>query len=221
MVNKLNSDIQVITRWIRGLSMQRNVKLELWFLVSLLLMTMMVERAHAQEPPPSESPPASPVPTEQPTSPKNLVEEPKPFAQGAMNLGLIFGISAGQTTSITLGGAFGYYVLNGLEPGLELEVIFGSDRNTVTSLLPYLRWIIWRSYSFSPFLKVQGGRWFISNEDDLTVLGGGGGAVMFLSRMAGLVLEGMVYRLFPESGCGDNCTLPSFGLTLGFFLGGR
>jgi hypothetical protein len=139
-----------------------------------------------------------------------------------MSLGLVMGISTGQSTAFTLGGGFGYFVLPGLEPGVTLDVTFGSDRPTVTSLMPYLRWVFWRSYVLSPFVKAQAGRWFISDAPDLTVLGGGGGVVFFLSQQAGLQLEGLVYRLFPEASCPDrNCWATSVGLSVGMYFGGR
>jgi len=152
-------------------------------------------------------------------APQRSVEEPRPFARGSMNAGLALGFSSGEGTAFTLGAGFGYFVLPGLEPGLELEVTFGSDRPTVTSLLPYLRWVVWRSYTLSPFLKVQGGRWFISGQEDLSVVGGGGGLVFFLTRNAGLQLEALVFRLFPVDVCGDSCTTTSVGFSLGFYFG--
>lgn len=145
--------------------------------------------------------------------------EPRPFERGSMNLGLVLGFSSGDGTAFALGAGFGYFVLPGLEPGLEVEVSFGSDRPTVTSLLPYLRWVIWRSYRLSPFLKVQGGRWLISGQDDLSTVGGGGGLVFFLTRNAGLQLEALVFRLFPDALCGDSCVTTRVGFSLGFYFG--
>jgi hypothetical protein len=137
-----------------------------------------------------------------------------------MNVGLALGFGAGGgSTSFTVGGAFGYFVLAGLEPGLELEVTFSSDRPTLTSLLPYLRWVVWRSYSVSPYLKVQGGRWFISDDyGDLWVVGGGGGLVFFLGRRYGIQLEALYFRLLPGDILGDYTV--SAGLSLGFYFGG-
>lgn len=153
-------------------------------------------------------------------APQRSADEPRPFARGSMNAGLALGFSSsGDGTAFALGAGFGYFVLPGLEPGLELEVTFGSDRPTVTSLLPYLRWIVWRSYTLSPFLKVQGGRWLISGQDDLSVVGGGGGLVFFLTRNAGLQLEALVFRLFPADVCGESCTTSSVGFSLGFYFG--
>lgn len=146
-------------------------------------------------------------------------EEPRPFGQASIDLGLILGISTGHETSFTFGATGGYFVLNGLEPGLQIEVTVSSANPTVTSLLPFLRWIIWRSYPVSPYLKIQGGRWFISDYPDVSTLGGGGGLVFFFSSQAGLQVEGMVYRLFPDTACpNDSCLTSNFGLSLGFFF---
>lgn len=161
----------------------------------------------------AEDRPATPAPT--------LLEPPRPFDRGSLDLGLIVAISTGGEVAVTLGGNFGYFVLPGLEPGLQVDVTFGSNRPTVTSLLPYLRWVFYRSYVLSPYVKLQGGRFFIEGADDLSGIGGGGGLVFFLTRVAGIQLEGMVYRLFPSDACLENgCTATSFGLTLGFYFGG-
>jgi hypothetical protein len=138
-----------------------------------------------------------------------------------MDLGLVLGLATGQGTAFTLGAGFGYFVLPGLEPGLQVDVTFGSSQATVASLLPYLRWVFWRSYVISPYVKVQGGRWFISEAPDLSLVGGGGGLVFFLTPLAGVQLEGVVYRLFPSDACpADGCTATRIGLSLGLYFGG-
>jgi len=171
-----------------------------------LLFLLLSPAAHAQPVPP----PPWPAP-----------EAPRPFGRGSMNAGFNFGLNTGQGTTISLAGDFGYFVLSGLEPGLAVGVTFGSGNPTVTSLMPYLRWVVWRSYAVSPYLKLQGGHWFISGPPDVSPVGGGGGLVIFLTRVLAVQLEGMIYRLFPGSACGDNCTTTSFGVSLGFFFGGR
>ena len=148
-----------------------------------------------------------------------LPEPPRPFGRGNINVGLGLGFSAGAgETAFSVGGAFGYFVLDGLEPGLQLDVTFGSNRPTVTALLPYLRWIFYRSYSVSPYLKAQGGRFFVTGHADVTALGGGGGIVVFISRRVGLQLEGLVFRLFPKDVCADECTVTDFGLSFGIYF---
>lgn len=174
--------------------------------------------AHAAPSGEARPAPLPPAPLPPPTAPPPPV--PRPFGRGSMNLGLALGVSAGAGTVFSLGAGFGYFVLPGLEPGLELEVTFGSEQPTVTSLLPYLRWVVWRSYTVSPYLKVQGGRWFVSGQDDLSAVGGGGGLVFFVTRTAGVQLQGLVFRLFPDAVCGDSCVVSSVGLSLGLYFGG-
>lgn len=147
----------------------------------------------------------------------------EPFGQHTMNAG--FGLGLGRSDggfSMGIGGTFGYFVIDGLEPGVDLSVTFGEDDPVVVSLMGYLRWVFWRAYPFSPFLKVQGGRWFITDWPDISVVGGGGGFVYFLSRWAGLQAEVLVLHLIPDEGAcpDDTCTVPSFGLSFGFFFGG-
>lgn len=184
----------------------------------LVLCAALLAPLRASAGPPMERPEREPPPRAAPPAP---APEPRsrPFESGSMNLGLALGLSSGEGTAFSLGAGFGYFVLPGLEPGLELEVTLGSDRPTVTSLLPYLRWVFWRSYTLSPYLKVQGGRWFISGQEDLSAVGGGGGLVFFLTRSAGLQLEALVLRLFPQDACGDSCTTTSVGFSLGLYFG--
>lgn len=147
---------------------------------------------------------------------------PLPFGQHSMNASLALGFGVGDGAAFAVGGSFGYFVIDGLEPGLDLDATFGEEQATVVSLLPYLRWVPWRSYPLSPFLKVQGGRWFITDYPDISVVGGGGGFVYFLNRWAGLQVEALVLHLIPDEGAcpDDTCTIPSFGLSFGFFFGG-
>lgn len=173
-------------------------------------------RGALPSPMPHEATPLPPLPEQIPVAP------PLPFEQGTMNLGLLLGLSAGAETSFTVGGRFGYFVLPGLEPGLEVDATFGSSQPTTLSVMPYLRWVFLQSYALSPYLKAQGGRWFIfSGHDDLTALGGGGGLVVFLNRTIGLQLEGLLFGLLPTDVCRGDCVVTSVGLSLGFYLGGR
>lgn len=95
-------------------------------------------------------------------APKPSEEELKPFGQHAMNAGFALGLGVGgEGFAMGVGGAFGYFVLDGLEPGVDFNVTFGSDQPVVVSLMGYLRWVFWRAFPFSPFLKVQGGAWFV------------------------------------------------------------
>ncbi|MCB9555002.1 MAG: hypothetical protein H6707_02785 [Deltaproteobacteria bacterium] len=155
-----------------------------------------------------------------PVGAQQRAELPRPFPQGSLNLGLAFGFAAGGGgTAFSAGGAAGYYVLNGLEPGLQFDVTVSSDAPTVVALLPYLRWVIFRSYAASPYIKAQGGRLFVVGSNDLSAIGGGGGMYFFLRRNIAFQLEAVALRLFPSSICGDNCTSVDVGMALSFIFG--
>ena len=149
-------------------------------------------------------------------------EREPPFDQGTINVGGALGFGgSNEGFSFLLGANAGYFVLPGLEPGLYADVRFGSNAATVISVLPYLRWIIWRSHTISPYLKVQGGRLFVFDYADFTTIGGGGGFVIGLGNGLGLNIEGLVFRWFPTSGCEvDGCTRFNFGLSLAYMFGG-
>jgi hypothetical protein len=153
-------------------------------------------------------------------------EEILPFDQGCVNLGLgLGGGSVGGKAAFNVGVKFGYFVLPGLEPGVETSVTFGSDQPTVISLLPYLRWIIYRALPVSPYLMAQAGRLFVITNDplysdeDFTAVGGGGGVIVFLHRSIGLQLGGKVLALPGGETC-DPCVIYGIDLSLGFIFGG-
>lgn len=152
-----------------------------------------------------------------------LAEDPRPFGQHTMNAGLNLGLGIGGDLSLTIGGNFGYFVLPGLEPGLASDVTFTfleEGTQTVVSLLPYVRWVFWRAYPFSPYIKAQGGRMFIMDETvpDIWAVGGGVGGVLFINRWAGVVLEGLAMYMKPDEG--DGRVVPVINLSFGFFFGG-
>ncbi len=155
------------------------------------------------------------------TSPA-LADKPKPFGQHTMNAGLNLGLNvSGSDITFQVGGNFGYFVLPGLEPGLSADVTFGTDSNTTFSLMPYLRWVFWRAYPFSPYIKAQGGRWFILDAVDISLVGGGVGFIFFITDWMAIQAEGLAMYLIPDSGpCpNDRCVVPVVGLNFGFFWG--
>jgi hypothetical protein len=120
----------------------------------------------------------------------DLEEPPLPFAQGDMELGLGLGLAGGsEVFYLGLGGAFAYYVVNRLAPGIDLQYtkIF-SDFEYPDSfrLLPFLKFVILRNARFAPYLIVAGGhefQWGGSQnptkgvrETDAWIFGGGAGA---------------------------------------------
>lgn len=149
-------------------------------------------------------------------------DERKPFPQHTMNAGLALGLGVnGSDVSFNVGANFGYFVIDGLEPGLSVDVSFGTDQDTTISLMPYLRWVFWRARPFSPYLKVQGGRWFVIDNVDISLVGGGVGFVFFITDWLAIQAEGLAMYLIPDEGpCpNERCVVPMVGINFGFFFG--
>jgi len=151
------------------------------------------------------------------------LEDPRPFAQGDMEASLALGIGAGGSgTQYVLGGAFFYYVLPGLAPGVDVTVQSGSEIDTQTWALIPLKWVLYRSHEFAPYLVVEGGRIFIAGgSPDLWIAGAGPGFHLFSGGRVGLKAQLVFYQLFPSDRCeglADGCSgyLPELGLSIAF-----
>lgn len=92
------------------------------------------------------------------------IPDGKPFGKGDMELGVGLGMSGyGDQYYMMLGAAFGYYVINGLAPGIDINYTtdFGStDFSDSITLLPFLKWVFYRSHKFSPYIIGGAGREF-------------------------------------------------------------
>jgi len=153
---------------------------------------------------------------------RDPLEATRPFEFATVNLGGSFDVGIGQDTSFNFGSLFGVFVLPGLEIGLEVDLTTGTSRPFMVSLLPYLRFIAWRSFLVSPFITLQGGRRFITGgETDESALGGGGGLIIFATRRLGIQFHGYAYWLLPSSACSPHgCVAAQFGVAVSYYLGG-
>lgn len=176
---------------------------------ALLLVAILLAAAPAAAQPEGASLPP-------PTS-LEVPEPPRPFEQGTQQIGLLLGFSsgAGGDSAFSFGASYGYYVLPGLAPGLEVVATAASKSASTLEVSPFLRYVLYRSYALSPFVVAKAGRLFVGEGlDDLTIVGGGGGIVWFISRNVGLTVSGIYEKYLPDSACGDACD--AFGLSVGF-----
>jgi hypothetical protein len=157
--------------------------------------------------------------------PEYPVEQPKPFGQHTITPTLSFGLGVGSSgVNVNIGAGFGYFVLDGLEPGITSDVFFGSDINTTITLMGYLRYFPYRSFRFSLFIRATGGRWFVIDDRDIWSVGPTLGAVFMFNSFIGMQLEGGFSYLIPDRGlngerdCRGSCWLPvvSLGLVFSF-----
>ena len=143
---------------------------------------------------------------------------PAPFGRGTSLGGLVFGLgTGGGQTVFTFGASYGYFVLNGIAPGLSTIVTAASNSPTTVELAPFVRIVPWRHYPVAPILLVKGGRLFVDGFDDLWLAGGGGGLVFFASPHVAFTLEVIYVRYFPDTAC-TNCDNTSLSGGIGTFF---
>ncbi len=128
----------------------------------------------------------------------------KPFAKGDIELGLNLGAYGySGYFQLAIGGAFAYYVVNRLAPGIDLSYthVFSSELEYPESFtaLPFLKFVIVRSTRFAPYLILTGGRnfqWGGTDDPDKGytavgswILGGGAGAHIGMGQHVALKLQ--------------------------------
>jgi hypothetical protein len=150
-------------------------------------------------------------------SPEAPVEEPprRYGDQGTSHFGLTLGLGGGSGGFAWAGGfEYGYFILDGLAPGIDAEASGGSNLPTVGLTLGTLRFVPVRLPSFALFLVGRGGRVFISNHPDGWGVGGGAGLIYFTSARFGIQVTYDILKLVPDSFCAglSRCTLQGFGL---------
>jgi hypothetical protein len=147
----------------------------------------------AQQPVPAAPQPPEVIPAGPP---------PSPFQRGTSMGGLMLGFgTSGDQTVFQFGASYGYFVVNGLAPGLETIVRAASNYPTTLELAPFVRFAPWRHYPVAPILVAKAGRLFVDGLDDLWLAGGGGGLVIFASPHMALTLEYIYVRYFPDTSC--------------------
>jgi hypothetical protein len=159
----------------------------------------------------------APPPPEAPEAP------PKRYGdQGTSHFGLALGLGGGSGGFVWGAGLnYGYFVIDGVAPGLDADVSGGTKLLTTGLLLGTVRVVPLRTESVSIFLIGRGGRVFLSSHPDGWGVGGGGGIIFFTGAHVGFQLAYDVLRLTPSTFCGDlsgGCTRHGFGvgLVLGF-----
>jgi len=141
--------------------------------------------------------------------------------QGTSHFGLALGIGGGGGGFAWLvGGEYGYFVVDGLAPGVEARLSGGTGIPTVGLTLGTLRFMPLRTESVSLVLIGRGGRVYLTDHADGRGAGGGVGLIYFTGAHVGLQLSYDYLRLLPASFCADlsRCTLQGLGvgLVMGF-----
>lgn len=151
-------------------------------------------------------------------------EEPLPARygdRGTMHLGVGVGLGVGAGGFQAAGGLdFGYFVLDGVAPGIDTQVSGGTGLLTTGLVLGTLRLVPVRTNAVSVFVVGRGGRVLIAQHPDGWGLGGGAGVIFFTGGRVGIQVTYDLLRLLPAGFCSDlsgGCTMQ--GLSLGVVLG--
>ena len=121
-------------------------------------------------------------------------------------------------TYFVLGGGIGYYLINGLEPGLDFEAWFGNDPG-IYKVSPRIRYVFSFTPAINPYLGSFYSRTFIEGLDDLDSFGFRGGFLNKIGRKVYLGL-GVVYEklLSCDESIYQSCSdvYPEIILSIGF-----
>jgi hypothetical protein len=129
-------------------------------------------------------------------------------------LSLGFAAGGGETT-FAVGFRYGYFVVDGVAPGLEVVTTLSDRRPNTLELAPFVRLVPWRAYPVSPILIVKAGRLLVEALPDLWLVGGGGGLVWFSSPRVAFTIEAVYVRFLPEDQC-SSCNQTTVSAGLGF-----
>jgi hypothetical protein len=123
------------------------------------------------EPTPTEEPPPPPPPEEErPQGPKAGA-----FGRGSIRLSLLIGSGFTRTDDyVIVGAGVGYYVIDGLELGLDYEIWFGGDP-VFNRLSPGVKYVFYQVPVVKPYVGGFYRHTFVNGHEDYNFLGARGG----------------------------------------------
>lgn len=143
--------------------------------------------------------------------------EHDPLAAGRIRLSL--GVGSGEAFAsdyVIVGLHGGYFVVSGLEVGLDADMWLGGSP-LIGKVSPQIRYALPLDEQVRPYVGAFYSHWFIGNEsEDLDAVGGRAG-IFWLTRSALVITGGMAFE-HRLSGCSDNCdsVYPELALSLAF-----
>lgn len=141
--------------------------------------------------------------------------------RGSSHVGVLLGLGAGGGgVRWAAGGEYGYFVLDGVAPGVEVLATGGTGLLTTGLALATLRLVPVRTDAVSFFLVGRAGRVLLSDHEDGWGVGGGAGVILFMGGRVGLRVGYDRLELLPRRFCADlasGCHLD--GLQVGVVAG--
>jgi hypothetical protein len=139
---------------------------------------------------------------QQPTPSPGKTSQAGAFAKGMKRVGFYGGVgSTLWQTYVILGGGLSYFLADGLEAGADFEGwLFQSP--TIWKLTPQVRYTLWQSPRFQPYIGAFYRRTFIGDPyEDYNSYGGRAGLTYRSGR--GYAGAGVVYERFVDEIAGD------------------
>jgi len=139
------------------------------------------------------------------------------FSKGATNISIVAGSGrAFQDDYIIFGVGAGYYVVNGLELGIDVQHWFSGDPS-ITKVSPQIRYVLTQSKAIKPYVGAFYRRTFIDNLDDQNSFGYRAGA--YFSGNNGVYIGGgIVYEEYQDCSQFIDCstTYPEILISVSF-----
>jgi hypothetical protein len=142
---------------------------------------------YAAEPPPPEPPP--PEPEAEPDD-----SDAGPFSRGSVRLSVLIGTgSSVSDTYLILGAGLGYFLVDGLEVGLDYDIWFLADP-VLNRLSPETRYVFHMIPVIKPYVGAFYRHTFVADYDDFDYVGARAGAYIIPSRSRSYIGAGAVYE---------------------------
>lgn len=139
------------------------------------------------------------------------------FSKGSTSIGIVAGSGrAFQNDYVIFGVGVGYYVIKGLELGIDVQHWFSGDP-TISKVSPQIRYVFSQSKTIKPYVGGFYRRTFIENLDNEDSFGYRAGA--YFSGNSGVYIgAGIVYEEYQDCARFIDCssTYPEILITVSF-----
>ncbi len=127
----------------------------------------------------------------------SMTAHPAPFQKGSQALSIIVGSGRSfDENYIILGGGYGYYVLDGLELGVDAQFWLNGDPS-VTKLSPQIKYVFHQPKTVKPYVGAFFRRTYIDGFEDLDSIGYRAG-LYFMGQGSFYFGAGVVYEDYQD-----------------------
>ena len=127
------------------------------------------------------------------------------FSKGSTSIAIVAGSGrAFQDDYVILGVGAGYYVIKGLELGIDVQHWFSGDP-AITKVSPQIRYVFTRQKNIKPYIGTFYRRTFVENLDDEDSFGYRAGAY-FSSNNGVYIGGGIVYEEYIDCSAFTSCS---------------